>query len=601
MQYEAKLEDFTGFADYVGIKTKQKGDELTFQYCPYCRDSISKDDEWKFAINTKSALYGCLRASCLKAGHFRKLAKDFGYKLNYEEEQQYRHIKQPEKKIVPRESAIAYLVNRGISKETVERYEITALEKQPHIMVFPFFNEYGKLEFIKYRNMKFRKGRDKNKEWCEEGCKPILFGMKQCTDFGTLIITEGQIDSLSVAQAGFNNAVSVPTGARGFTWFSNCYDWINRFDTVIVFGDMEKGHMTLLDELLQRLPNKVKAVRKEDYMGEKDANDILRSFGEEAIADCINNAQEPGIDYVIELADVKRKNDDDELKIKTGFFELDEALRGGIRCGQLFLLTGKTGEGKSTFASQVLAEALDQGIKVFAYSGELDNEDFQDCLNSQLAGDEYMTGKENEFNKMDYYLDENTERQIKDWYRGRALIYDNNRITIKERPKLLDIVRRVVTRKGVQLVLIDNLMTAMEFVKNQNDLYLAQTNFVAELKEISQQYHVAIILIAHPRKTGKDQEDDKALTNDDVAGSSNIGNLPDIVASYDRAADDKDYDSVFQLTKNRKTGRLRKGKDSIHMNFSAKSKRITGERCLQKQYGWVRMYTDVTDEIDVPF
>jgi len=601
MQYEAKLEDFIGFADYIGISTKMKGDELTFQFCPYCRDSISRDDEWKFAINTKNALFGCLRASCLKGGHFCKLAKDFGYKLDYSEEQQYKHLRQPERKIVPRETAIAYLSNRGISKEIAERYEITASENQPHIMIFPFFNEYGKLEFVKYRNMRFKKGRDKSKEWCEEGCKPILFGMKQCVDFSTLIITEGQIDSLSVAQAGFNNAVSVPTGARGFTWFPNCYEWVKKFDTVIVFGDMEKGHMTLLDELLQRLPNKVKAVRKEDYMGEKDANDILRTFGAEAIADCVNNAQEPGIDYVIELADVSRKNDDDELKIKTGFFELDEALRGGIRCGQLFLLTGKTGEGKSTFASQILAEALDQGINVFAYSGELDNEDFQDCLNSQLAGDDNMTSKENEFKKMDYVLDAETEKRIKDWYRGRAYIYDNNRITVKDRPKLLDIVRRVITRRGVQLVLIDNLMTAMEFVKNQNDLYLAQTNFVAELKEIAQQYHVSIILIAHPRKTGKDQEDDKALTNDDVAGSSNIGNLADIVASYARAADDKDYDSVFQLTKNRKTGKLRKGKDSIHMNYSAKSKRITGERSLQKHYGWEQNTAENVVEIDVPF
>ena len=601
MSYEVKTEDITGFADFVGIQTKQKGDEIQFEYCPYCRDNTPKDDQWKFGVNTKSGAFGCFRASCLKKGHFAKLAKDFGYKLEYYDEQQYKQIKQPKERIKPKESAIAYLANRGISKSIAERYEITASDKQPNVMIFPFFNEYGKLEFIKYRNMMFKKGRDKSKEWCEPDCKPILFGMKQCTDFTTLIITEGQIDSLSVAQAGFKNAVSVPTGARGFTWFSNCYEWISKFDSVIVFGDMEKGHMTLLDELLQRLPNKVKAVRKEDYMGEKDANDILNAYGAEAISDCIKNAEEPGIDYVIELADVKRKNDDDELKIKTGFYELDEALRGGIRCGQLFLLTGRTGEGKSTFASQVLAEALEQKVKVFAYSGELDNEDFQDCLNAQLAGDDNMTGKENEFHKMDYYLDDETEKRIKDWYRGRAFIYDNNRITLKDRPKLLDIVRRVITRKGVQLILIDNLMTAMEYVKNQNDLYLAQTNFVAELKEIAQQYHVSIILIAHPRKSGKDQDDDKALSNDDIAGSSNITNLADIVASYARADDDKEYDSVFQLTKNRKTGRLRKGKDSIHLLYSAKSKRVTGERCIARHYGWEQMGTETVVEIDIPF
>ena len=55
------------------------------------------------------------------------------------------------------------------------------------------------------------RNKDKSKEWCERDCKPILFGMKQCDDaFKQLVITEGQLDSLSVAAAGINNAVSVP-------------------------------------------------------------------------------------------------------------------------------------------------------------------------------------------------------------------------------------------------------------------------------------------------------------------------------------------------------------------------------------------------------
>lgn len=602
MQYVMREEDAIGFANYVGIETKRKGDELIFQYCPYCgAASTPKEDEYKFGLNIKSGACGGFRETCGHKTHFVKMCKDFGYKLPFFNEQQYRQIKQPRGRIKPTESALAYLEGRGISKEIAERYEITALNNKPNVMVFPFFNEYGKIEFIKYRNMNYKKGRDKSKEWCESECKPILFGMKQCTDFDTLVITEGQLDSLSVAQSGIKNAVSVPLGARGFTWIPNCWDWIVKFDTVIVFGDMEKGHMTLLDDLLQRLPNRIKAVRTEDYMGEKDANDILRAFGEDAIRECIANAIEPGIDYVIELADVKRKNDDDELKIKTGILEFDETLKGGIRCGQLLLLTGKSGEGKSTLASQILAEALDQGLKVFAYSGELDNDDFQECIDSQIAGDDNMIGKKNEFGQYDYYLDEEVEQRIKDWYRGRMFIYDNNRITVKDRPKLLDLVRHVVIRRGVQLVLIDNLMTAMEFVKSQNDLHLAQTNFVSELKEIAQQYHIAVILIAHPRKQGTDKDaDEKDLTNDDIAGSSNIGNLSDIIASYYRAAADKDYDSVFQVTKNRKTGKLRKGKDAIHLLYSQKSKRIKGERCLEKRYGWERELIQVQD-IDVPF
>jgi twinkle protein len=336
-------------------------------------------------------------------------------------------------------------------------------------------------------------------------------------------------------------------------------------------------------------------------MGEKDANAILTVFGADAVRECVENAKEPGIDYVIELADVQRKDDENELKIRTGIMEFDEALKGGIRCGQLFMLTGKSGQGKSTFASQILAEALNQGVRVFAYSGELDNEDFQECLNSQLAGDDHMTGKKNEFGNYDYTIDSDAEVRIKNWYRGRMFIYDNNRIvTEKDKVKLTELIRHVIVRKGVQLVLVDNLMTAMEYVKNQNDLHLAQTNFVAEMKSIAQQYHIAIIMIAHPRKQGTGEARDKDLENDDIAGSSNITNLADIVASYSRAKAEADHDSILQITKNRKTGKLRKGKDSILLLYSAKSKRIKEVRSLTKRYGWENEPIPVQD-IDVPF
>lgn len=601
MQYTMKAEDGIGFAGFINAETKQKGDELVFRYCPYCGSaSTPREDEWKWAINLKSGACGGFRASCTHNRHFAVVARDFGYNLPFINEQEFVQIRQPKGKIIPKDAAVAYLEKRGISREITERYEVTVSENQPNVMVFPFFNEYGKLDFLKYRNMRFKKGENKSKEWCAKNCRPILFGMKQCVDFTTLVITEGQIDSLSVAQAGIKNVVSVPTGSNGFTWIPHCWDWITKFETIVVFGDLEKGHMTLLDDLLQRLPNKIKAVRKEDYLGEKDANDILVAFGEQAIRDCVNNSIEPGIDYVIELADVKRRDDSNETIIKTGIMELDEALKGGLRPGQLMMLTGKSGQGKSTFASQVLCDALNQGIRVFAYSGELDNEDFQDCINSQLAGDWNMIPRKNEYGSYDYDIDEHAEQRIKDWYRGRMFIYDNNRIVTVEKVKLTELIRRVIVRKGVQLVMIDNLMTAMEYVKNQNDLHLAQTNFVAEVKAIAQQYHIAIIMIAHPRKQGTGEAKDKDLENDDIAGSSNITNLADLVVTYSRAKIDSEYDSVMQLTKNRKTGRLRKGKDSIYLLYSGKSKRIKEIRSFDRHYGWENEPIRV-DDIDVPF
>ena len=167
---------------------------------------------------------------------------------------------------------------------------MTTCKDNPYILAFPFYDENHVLQFLKYRRTDFDRTRDKNKEWCEKDTKPILFGMDQCEGFQRLVITEGQIDSLSVAQAGVPNAVSVPNGCNGFTFLENVWDWIVKFEEVVVFGDCEGGKVTLLDTLQKRLPNRVKVVRVEDYLGEKDANDILRTYGADAIRKAVENA-----------------------------------------------------------------------------------------------------------------------------------------------------------------------------------------------------------------------------------------------------------------------------------------------------------------------
>jgi twinkle protein len=447
--------------------------------------------------------------------------------------------------------------------------------------------------------MAYRKGMKSSKEWCAEGGRPILFGMKQCVNFDRLIITEGQLDSLSVAEAGIENAVSVPTGMNGFTWLPNCYEWVKKFHTVVVFGDMEKGHMSLLDTLLQRLTdNVVLAVQKEDYLGEKDANDILRSFGADAVRKAVENAQSPEIGYVKELADVEDVDLNLLPKVKTGFYDIDSALGGGICFGQVCLLTGKRGNGKSTFMSNIIANALDQDIGVFAYSGELAGYHFKRWLNSQLAGNDYMVAEKNEYGDEVYTIDPEVSRRISEWYRGRAFIFDNGYVEDQEETQALtDIVKEVASRRNVRLICIDNLMTAMDTVTDQSNLYLAQSNFVGELKKIAVRYDVAIILVAHPRKHGK--EEPVGFDNDDVAGSSDITNKVDIVMNYGRAKDSTDHDCELEISKNRLAGTLRMGANKILLNYSAKTKRVTGQRELAKRYGWEKKPVRV--EIDVPF
>lgn len=349
--YEFNPDDAFRFARHVNIQTTHRGRNLNFKKCPYCGQNT--DDKNTFAINLDNGTFNCLRASCGAKGNMLTLSRDFDFSLGnevdeyYRSKKQFRKFKKPAAPIVPKDPAVKYMLSRGISEEVTKWYEITVQSDHENILVFPFYDETGELVFIKYRKTDFDKAKDKNKEWCEANSKPILFGMKQCNRKNkTLIVAEGQIDSLSIATAGFENALSVPTGAKGFTWVPYCWDFVNSFETLIVFGDHENGRITLLDEIRSRFRIRIKHVREEDYLDCKDANDILRKYGKGQIKKCIENAIDLPVNHVISLADVEDINPFDIPKLRTGFKDLDNLLHGGLPFGGIVILTGRAGHGK---------------------------------------------------------------------------------------------------------------------------------------------------------------------------------------------------------------------------------------------------------------
>lgn len=585
--YEYKPSDVFDFAGFVGIETHQKGDELFFKYCPQCKgDGKDKDT---FSVNLKTGAFKCFRATCDYHGHFVELARDFGFRLENEQEQKYRKL--PQKKIESKPKAIEYLESRGISAEVCKRYNITTQTDKENILVFPFYDDQNVLQFVKYRKTDFDKRFDKCKEWCEKDTMPILFGMAQCEDFGRLVITEGQLDSLSLATAGIKNAVSVPTGAVGFTWLANCWDWVNKFEEIIVFGDYEKGKITLIDTLEKRLQKRVKCVRPEDYLCEKDANDILRKYGKEALVKAVENAELRDVKFVKRLANVEAVNLSDLPKIKTGVRNLDR-ICGGLLRGHVVLLSGKRGEGKSTFMSSLVAEAIEQNNSVFVYSGELPNYHFKNWLDLQIAGAENIATRQNEYGDNEYYLTDETVNTINRWYYDKAFIFDNSAVNDDEYEGLLKVITDSICRYDIKLVCIDNLMTAMDCDAN-SDLYRQQSQFVKNLEKIAQQYDVAIILVAHPKKSNAD------FDNDTVSGSSDITNAVSFVFNYERAKQGEDYDSRLMVTKNRLNGKLLLGENAIKLHYSEKSKRILANIYEQKQYScFLKSAESVADDLD---
>lgn len=572
--YEYKRQDVYALAAAMGARTKEKGDELFFRLCPKCGGGSGKDKD-TFSVNLNTGAFKCFRASCDYHGHFVELARDFDFPLEDERQKQYRTL--PQRPITAKPAAVRYLESRGIPEEITRRYRISIRSDADNVLVFPFYDEKNVLRFVKYRKTDFDPRFDKNKEWCEKDTMPILFGMDCCVDFGTLVITEGQLDSLSLAAAGIPNAVSVPTGALGFTWLSHCWEWINKFSEIVVFGDCEHGKITLIDTLEKRLAKKIRCVRTEDYLHEKDANDILRKYGTDALRKAVANAAVRDVRFVKRLADVESVNLRDLPKIRTGIPQLDRVC-GGILFGHVTLLSGKRGEGKSTFLSQLVATALDQSCNTFIYSGELPNYHFKNWLDLQIAGGDHIRCVRNEFGDNEYYLDAETAQKIGDWYRDRAYIFDNSAVTDDDFDGLLSVITDAICRYDIRLVCIDNLMTAMDDDPG-TDIYRQQSAFVKQLERLAQQYDVAVILVAHPKKSNQ------AFDNDTVSGSSDITNAVSFVWNYQRAKTNDEQSSDLMVTKNRMNGRLLTGEKAIPLYYSEATKRITANPYEKKICG----------------
>lgn len=593
--YEFKPEDAFGFARFMGIKCYENNGKLHFQQCPMCRQRTS--DKKTFAINLKTGQFKCLRESCGYTGNMITLAKDFDYSLGTSIDEyinprkQFKHFAKPKEPIIPKEPALAYLAGRGISETVAKKYQITVQKEHDNVLVFPFLDDKGEMPFIKYRKTDFNKDKDNNKEWCEAGGKPILFGMKQCNlENKTLVICEGQLDSLSVAQAGIENAVSVPNGAKGFTWISYCYDWVRKFDTIIVFGDYEKDEITLLETIKQRFSKlRIKHVREEDYKDCKDANDILRKYGEAYLRTCIENAVDIPVKQVVCLSDVANVNIYDLEKMRTGINDLDNMLYGGLPFGGVTVVAGKSGKGKSSFTSQILANALEQGYRCFAYSGELPNHLFKAWLDYQLAGKNHIQTYETRYGNEGYKISETNRKLISEWYRDKMFLYDTTSVD-DEITGLLSLLEDVIGQYGVRVILIDNLMTALDLDDmHDNDKYERQSKFVKALARIAIEQNVLILLVAHKRKNTSPYGND---ANDEVSGSSDITNLVSITLSYDVGTAKEIEEGVILptqrkliLAKNRVFGVV--NTDGWILDFEPKSRRIYGEHDNPSyEYGW---------------
>lgn len=242
---------------------------------------------------------------------------------------------------------------------------------------------------------------------------------------------------------------------------------------------------------------------------------------------------------------------------------------------------------------------------MFFYSGELMNWYFKAWFDGQVAGGDHINRMVTGAGFVSYSVDAQVLPAMEKWYRDKVYIFDNNILADRsEEDTLLQTMEVAIKQYGCRVLVIDNLMTAM-VDDTSVDQYRQQTIFVNALAKMAKQYNVVIFLIAHPRK----KQGFTGFDNDDVAGSSNITNLVDVVLRYSRPKG-KDIppdtnDRELTVFKNRLTGQT--NRNGIKLFFQPESKRIAESTyAFDWQLGWEEHteqlgFIPVPDGIKLPF
>lgn len=505
--------EITAFAEKHLSPYVIRNREVLAKTCPFCKGG-ENGDTGTFFVSLDTGQYCCHRGKCGVRGGWIKLLRRFGEAPNIQSVSQ--QFKPLDIELLPRTDAInEYFANRGISEQTLQTYQVSA-DGNGNI-IFPFFIE-GELIYVKYRKPVPNPGT--RKEWAEANTPPVLFGMDLCDPSEPLIIQEGEIDSLSLYEAGIRNAVSVPTGCENFQWIDPCYDWLEQFSKIILFGDNDAPGRKMVKTLVKRLGDE-RCFIVEDYPpGCKDANDILLNCGSEVLVNTLSAAKETPIRNIVDLADVKFIDPTTVPRIRTMIPALDESING-LEEGSLVLISGDSGSGKSTLSGTFLLNAIEQGWPVCAYSGELTSSQYFYWTTLQAAGSDWITLKHDPVkNKQVPVVYPPALERIRDWLRGKFFLFDcSEEGEAHVGDAVLEAFNTMAKRKGCKLFLADNLMTAI--ADSEDEEYRAQGKFVTALKRFAQRYGVTVLLVAHPRKT----KADAYIRKDDIAGNKMLTNL----------------------------------------------------------------------------
>ena len=346
-----------------------------------------------------------------------------------------------------------------------------------------------------------------------------------------VVITEGEIDCLTVIQAGWLRAVSLPDGWSEKGNKRDCLieaeEALRNSPMVIVAGDSDRAGESLPRAVATLLRgHDVRYVEWPE--GCKDANDVLMAFGEGEVAACLNSAKRidppgglvTGFSDLPPLSSRRVLRGDDDLIKRHLAFEM-----GAISVG-----TGTPGSGKSTFTTWAMdrvtrAEGVRCGMMMFETHPHLTRQHLS-LLNIGLAFDQLSAPQAKA-------LTADLDRRFRVVHRT----YDGE--AGHNLGWLENWVYTLAVRDQCQVIVIDP-WNEIEHLPEPGESLTNYINFALKtIREWAETLDVHIIIIAHPKKMMVDNDGKmRAPIGYDVADSAAFANKPSLGFTVHRTVTD---------------------------------------------------------------
>lgn len=417
---------------------------------------------------------------------------------------------------------------RGISMQVADKYGLfkteqffpAAGEKQDAV-AFPYFDSDGQIISAKMRSIQ-------SKAFTCWQSPPCFFGIQNAPLEGDFVIVEGEIDALSMAEAGIP-AVSVPNGAPvkvvdgkitpeedhkfKFLWAAKQH--IEKAKRVIIAVDDDGPGKALAEEIARRV-GRDRCWLVEWPDGIKDANDMLMTHGKDALADLVKRASPWPIAGLYEA--MKFQSQVMELYERgmgrgssTGYDNVDELY--SVVPGQMTIVTGIPSSGKSEFVDQIMVNLAEEDRWSFAICS-FENEPRLHIakLMAKRARKPFFEGKVRRMAKHEM-------EAAYDWVNDHFVFLHQENGDLADLDSILERIKAAVLRMGVRGAVID----PYNFIDRPRDL--SETEWISamltKVRAFAMAHGVHVWFVAHPTKLQRTQDGKLPVPKGyDISGSA---------------------------------------------------------------------------------